>query len=113
MVDYKCKWHGNHLVKIGRFYPSSKLCSNCDHKHVDLKISDREWTCPDCGTRHDRNKNAATNLNVEGKRVLREERNVTIINPSTGGAPGCHAPGDRVRPVTTRAVVDEGRTHAL
>lgn len=59
---YKTEWAGSHLVVADRFYPSSKLCSVCGYKHNDLKLSDREWTCPRCGTRHDRDICAAQNL---------------------------------------------------
>ncbi|MBD3187548.1 transposase, partial [Candidatus Bathyarchaeota archaeon] len=98
----------------------SKLCSNCGYKHDDLKLPDRDWTCAECGMHHERDVNAATNLDGEGKRILREERNVTIIKSSTVGTTGSHASGDRARPepldassTTGTAVVDEGRIHAL
>ena len=55
---------------VGRFYPSSKTCSVCGYKKQDLTLKDREWTCPKCGTRHDRDINAAVNILLEGKRML-------------------------------------------
>ena len=55
---------------VDRFYPSSKTCSKCGYKKKDLTLSDREWTCPNCGTRHDRDINAAVNILLEGKRIL-------------------------------------------
>ena len=55
---------------VDRFYPSSKTCSVCGYKKEDLKLSDREWTCPNCGTKHDRDINAAVNILLEGKRML-------------------------------------------
>lgn len=70
MLRYKANWYGNHIVEIDRFYPSSKLCSNCGHKNNELKLSDREWTCSSCGTKHDRDLNAAINILNEGKRIL-------------------------------------------
>ncbi len=62
MLEYKCEWYGRQFVKIDRFYPSSKTCSSCDHKLPELKLDAREWTCPECGTRHDRDINAAKNV---------------------------------------------------
>ena len=57
-------------VFIERFYPSSKTCSQCGYKKRDLKLSDRFWTCPVCGENHDRDINAATNILLEGQRML-------------------------------------------
>lgn len=58
------------VVLIDRFYPSSKTCSKCGYKKQDLKLSDRYWVCPQCGTKHDRDINAAVNILLEGKRML-------------------------------------------
>ena len=58
------------VISIDRFYPSSKTCSKCGYKKEDLKLSDREWTCPNCGTKHNRDINAAVNILLEGKRIL-------------------------------------------
>ena len=62
MLAYKCQEAGKTLLKIGMFEPSSKTCSVCGYRKADLTLKDREWTCPDCGTRHDRDLNAATNI---------------------------------------------------
>jgi len=113
MLDYKMERRGKHLVKVDRFYPSSKLCSNCGYKHDELNLSDRKWTCPDCGMHHERDENSAKTIGKEGKRILREEKNITIIKSSTVGTTGSHASGDRVRRVNKTAVVDEGRIHVL
>lgn len=58
------------VIFVDRFYPSSKTCSVCGHKKQDLILSDREWVCPVCGTQHDRDINAATNILLEGQRML-------------------------------------------
>ncbi len=61
-LKYKCSWNGIHLIMAPTFYASSKYCSVCGHKHNELKLSDREWTCGNCGTHLDRDVNAAKNL---------------------------------------------------
>jgi IS605 OrfB family transposase len=61
-LKYKCSWNGIHLVFAPAFYASSKYCSCCGHKKTDLKLSDREWTCSNCGEHLDRDVNAAKNL---------------------------------------------------
>ena len=61
------------VVFIDRFYPSSKTCSVCGYKKQDLRLSDREWVCPKCGTKQDRDINAAVNILFEGKRMLTAE----------------------------------------
>ena len=62
MLAYKCREAGKTLLKIGVFEPSSKTCSVCGYRKADLTLKDREWTCPDCGTHHDRDLNAAINI---------------------------------------------------
>ncbi len=61
------------VVFINRFYPSSKICSVCGYKKQDLRLSDREWVCPNCMTKHDRDINAAVNILLEGQRMLTAE----------------------------------------
>ena len=65
---YKAEWYGRTLIQVGRFYPSSKLCHECGWKYKELKLSEREWTCRNCGTRHDRDVNAALNILAEAER---------------------------------------------
>ena len=59
------------IVKIDRFYPSSKTCSECDYIKQDLKLSDRVWTCSVCHTVHDRDENSAKTVYAECLRILR------------------------------------------
>ena len=60
-LQYKCEWYGRNLIKIGRFEPSSKMCT-CGYVNKELKLSQREWTCPNCGQHNDRDLLAATNI---------------------------------------------------
>ena len=68
-LEYKCKRYGRDLIVIERWYPSSKTCSACGHLLEYLSLSTRHWTCPDCGTRHDRDINAAKNILAAGLAV--------------------------------------------
>ncbi len=61
-LQYKTEWSGKNIIRIGRFDPSSKMCSKCGFMKHDLKLSDREWVCPNCGAKHDRDVNAAINI---------------------------------------------------
>ena len=79
VLKYKMEQKGNHLILIDRFFPSSKLCSNCGHKNDSLVLQDREWTCPECNIHHDRDVNASENIRNEGLKILREN-NITIVN---------------------------------
>ncbi len=58
------------VVEIDRFYPSSKTCSKCDYINTSLSLKDREWTCPICGTKHDRDLNAAVNIAMVGSSTI-------------------------------------------
>lgn len=60
-LSYKCEWYGKRIITIGRFDPSSKLCT-CGVVNKELTLSDREWTCGSCGTSHDRDILAANNI---------------------------------------------------
>ncbi len=69
-LAYKLEKKGGKLVEIDRWFPSSKVCSNCYHQVEEMPLDVREWTCPHCGTNHDRDGNAATNIRAEGIRLL-------------------------------------------
>jgi putative transposase len=68
-LEYKTKWYGRTLVKIDRWFPSSKRCGNCGHIVERLPLNVREWDCPKCGTHHDRDINAAQNILAVGHAV--------------------------------------------
>ena len=68
-VQYKCERYGREAKYVNRFYPSSKTCSACGHLLHKLSLSTRTWTCPSCGTRHDRDVNAAKNILVAAGHV--------------------------------------------
>ena len=74
MLEYKCRWSGVNLVKIDRFAPSSKTCGQCGYVYKGLKLSERSWICPECGTHHDRDFNAACNIKEFGLKALPTER---------------------------------------
>jgi putative transposase len=69
LLSYKADWYGRTLVKIDRWYPSSKRCSNCGHILDSLTLDVREWTCPECGASHDRDSNAANNILMAGQAI--------------------------------------------
>ena len=71
-ISYKADWANKKVVFIDRFFASSKQCSGCKEKNHMLSLSDREWVCPKCGTKHDRDLNAAKNIKEEGIRLLQE-----------------------------------------
>ena len=70
IIAYKALEQHRQYVKIGTFYPSSKLCHCCGFKYKGLKLDERFWTCPECGTYLDRDENAAVNILQEGLRIL-------------------------------------------
>ncbi len=78
-IEYKAKWNEREVIFADRFYPSSKLCSTCGWKNVNLNLSDRTFDCLDCGASIDRDYNASLNL----------------LNYNTGSSPEIYASGDR------------------
>jgi putative transposase len=89
MLTYKCAWYGKELRLVDRFFPSSKRCSECHFVAETLPLEVRTWTCPNCGTVHDREKNAAKNILAEGHSAT--------------------ARGGHVRPQTTRVARGSAR----
>ncbi|MGD1699316.1 RNA-guided endonuclease InsQ/TnpB family protein [Dapis sp. BLCC M229] len=68
-LEYKGEWYGRELIKIDRYFPSSKRCSNCGHVVEKLPLNIREWDCPECGSHHDRDINASINILAAGLAV--------------------------------------------
>jgi putative transposase len=93
MLEYKAEWYGNNVVKIGRFEPSSKLCSACGYKNNDLTLKTREWCCPNCNTFHDRDINAAINIKNFGLIVAhaRSERPEELVETLTSTTSDCES----------------------
>src|SRR5215467_9116459 len=89
-IEYKARWWNRNFVFIGRWYPSSQLCSSCGYRHEELSLSDRIWKCPGCGVWHDRDHNAAKNVRDEGMRILL----------AVGHTESLNACGASVRPAT-------------
>lgn len=88
MLNYKCDYYGKTLVKIDRFFPSSKTCSNCNHINHDLTLKNRSWVCKHCNTTHDRDINAAKNIYRQGLSITNMEKealtnNITIVGETT------------------------------
>ncbi|AYD47531.1 RNA-guided endonuclease TnpB family protein [Arachidicoccus soli] len=77
MLEYKAEWYGKNILYIGRFQPSSKLCSHCGHIFKELSLKDRSWTCQSCGTHHERDENAALNIKTFGLRIKPSTVNVS------------------------------------
>ena len=111
ILNYKMARRGKHFVKVGRFFPSSQLCSACGYQYKELTLDMREWTCPECHFHHDRDINASQNLQKEGIRLL-TEMGITLIR-ATVGTTGSHACGDCVIPHDLEVTVEEARIHDL
>ena len=70
VLEYKARWYNRKIVFVNRFYPSSKTCHNCGYVNKGLKLSDRQWVCPQCGEVIERDYNAALNILDEGLRII-------------------------------------------
>jgi putative transposase len=74
-LEYKAEWLGKTILRIGQFKPSSKLCNVCGFHNSNLTLKDREWICTDCKTKHDRDINAAININ----KFSLQDQNLIVI----------------------------------
>jgi putative transposase len=94
LLTYKAEWNERELVRIDRFFPSSKACNHCGYIKQDLKLSDRQWTCNGCGKVNDRDFNAAKNILSEGLKII-----------SAGTVD--YRRGDKIRPASYAGTVRE------
>jgi putative transposase len=83
-LTYKASWYGRELIKIDRWFPSSKRCSNCGYIVEEMPLNIREWDCPKCDSHHDRDINASINILAAGLAVsvcgatIRAEQNKSV-----------------------------------
>ena len=90
LLQYKCDWYGKELVKVNRFYPSSKTCSSCGWLNQNLKLSDRKWICK-CGETHDRDINASLNILKEGLKIYGKELAITKVERKSDFSDKAHS----------------------
>lgn len=88
-LEYKCQWYGKKLIKIDRWFPSSKTCNCCGYINNHLTLNDRVWECPQCASKIDRDINAAKNIRDEG---LRQENRVATTQINDDGVEGKTTP---------------------
>ena len=96
LLEYKTDWNDKRVVKISRWFPSSKMCHVCGYIHHELKLSERTWTCPN-GHVLDRDINAAKNILNEGLRIIGAE-----LSDHTDGGFG-KTPEKKHKPVKSEA----------
>ncbi|WP_419469418.1 RNA-guided endonuclease InsQ/TnpB family protein, partial [Candidatus Frankia alpina] len=109
LIEEKAARHGRTFAKVGRFFPSSQLCSACGHRDGPKPLKVRMWTCPGCGVSHDRDLNAARNILVEGQRRVAAGRKGVAAMPRQ--AETVNACGADVRPGPVQAAGCEAGTH--
>jgi putative transposase len=96
LLKYKAEWNDKQIVKIDRWFPSSKTCNCCGYINKNLDLSIREWTCPSCKSKLDRDLNASKNILKEG---------IKIISLGTND----HRRGDEIRPVLTGIIGESSK----
>ena len=99
-LEYKCERKGKYYLSLDTFFPSSKLCSSCGYKREKLSLSTRSWTCPQCGTKHDRDTKAAKNIKLQGIIKIKADGHAVSAN------------GGLRKTLATRAVTNEVRSLA-
>ena len=92
-LEYKCQWYGKKLIKIDRYFPSSKTCNYCGYINNHLTLNDRVWECPQCASKIDRDINAAKNIRDEG---LRQENRVATTQINDDGVESKTTPNNEL-----------------
>jgi putative transposase len=108
LLEYKAPLYGSTLIEIDRWFPSSKLCSNCLYYHRDLTLADRVFHCPLCGLKIDRDQNAA--FNIEAYYNIYQFLIFPVVESSAETLNAC---GETVRPDNVQARLDESGRQAL
>ncbi|HET8838054.1 MAG TPA: IS200/IS605 family element RNA-guided endonuclease TnpB [Flavobacteriaceae bacterium] len=98
LLQYKCDWYGRELVKVNRFFPSSKTCNECGWINQDLNLSIREWTCKN-GHKLDRDLNASQNILKEGFKIYREELAITKVERKSDFGNKAHSMKPEAQPI--------------
>ena len=86
MLEYKAIWNDKIIVKIDKYFPSSRTCSVCNYINQDLTLKDRKWVCPNCNTIHDRDLNASINILKQGLNILSGSRTESDLKQKHGEA---------------------------
>lgn len=100
LLQYKCDWYGRELVKVNRFFPSSKTCNKCGWINQDLNLSIREWTCKN-GHKLDRDLNASQNILKEGLKIYREELAITKVERKSDFGNKAHSMKPEAQPIAS------------
>ena len=111
LLEYKAGWNDKQIVKIDRFFPSSKQCNNCGYINQNLKLDMREWDCPSCKSKLDRDLNASKNILKEGIKTLSsgtdDYRHGAQIRPFDGTSVEVFKKKELMSPETYRSLADK------
>ena len=99
LLQYKSDWYGRELVKVNRFFPSSKTCNECGWINQNLKLSDREWTCKN-GHKLDRDLNASQNILKEGLKIFGQGLSNTKVESKSDVSNNAHSMKPEAQPIT-------------
>ncbi|MHA6728026.1 IS200/IS605 family element RNA-guided endonuclease TnpB [Chryseobacterium sp. A301] len=100
LLQYKCDWYGKELIKVNRFYPSSKTCNVCGCINQDLNLSIREWICSN-GHKLDRDHNAAKNILKEGLKIYGQELSITKVERKSDVSNNAHSMKPEAQPIAS------------